>query len=237
MRERSLVAIPKSIMLLIFISLSAQLYWHHSQQDNPARAEDLTSPPSSSSLQLLSFGDPITLAKVMMLWLQAFDNQPGISIPFKDLDYDQVQSWLASILVLDPRGQYPLKAAAQLYARVPDEAKQQKMLDFIYHQYLDDPKTRWPWLAHAAIVAKHRTKDLALALKFSQALADKSDSNAIPHWASQMNLVILEDLGEFETLQYLIGGLLQSGKINDSNEINFLNRRLAEVQSANSLIN
>jgi len=230
MRERPVTVIPKSIIFLILISVSAQILWHHAQQNNQAVAKNLMNPPSASSLQLLSFGDPITLAKVLMLWLQAFDNQPGISIPFNDLDYNKVQRWLTSILLLDPRGQYPLKAAAHLYANVPNEAKQRQILDFIYQQYLLDPKNRWPWLAHAAIVAKHRTKDLSLALKFSQAIADETDSNAIPHWASQMNLVILEDMGEFETVQYLIGGLLKSGKINDPNEINFLNRRLTGLQ-------
>jgi len=235
MRERPVTVIPKSIIFLIVISVSAQLFWHHAQQNNQAIAKNLINPPSVSSLQLLSFGDPITLAKVLMLWLQAFDNQPGISIPFNDLDYNKVRRWLTSILLLDPRGQYPLKAAAQLYARVPNEAKQRQILDFIYQQYLLDPENRWPWLAHAAIVAKHRTKDLALALKYSQAIAAKTDSSKIPHWASQMNLVILEDMGEFETVQYLIGGLLKSGKINDPNEINFLNRRLTDLQAKNQL--
>lgn len=231
MCERPVASIPKSIFLLILVSLSAQLLWHNSQRDNQARAENLTYSPSSSSLQVLGFGDPITLAKVLMLRLQAFDNQPGISIPFKDLNYDKVQSWLTSILLLDPRGQYPLKAAAHLYARVPSEAKQRQILEFIYQQFLLDPENRWPWLAHAAVVAKHRIKDLGLALKFSQAIADKSDGSATPHWASQMNLVILEDMGEFETAQFLVGGLLKSGKIIDPNEINFLNRRLADLQA------
>ncbi len=231
MRERPVARIPKSILFLIFVSLTAQLFWHNSQQPNQARAESLTYSPSSSSLQVLSAGDPITLAKVLMLRLQAFDNQPGISIPFKDLNYDKVQSWLTSILLLDPRGQYPLKAAAHLYARVPNEAKQRQILQFIYQQFLLDPENRWPWLAHAAVVAKHRIKDLDLALKFSQAIADKSDGSVTPHWASQMNLVILEDMGEFETVQFLIGGLLKSGKIIDPNERNFLNRRLADLQA------
>jgi len=230
MRERSITAIPKSVLFLILISLSVQILWRNAHQDNYASVEDLFNSPSASSLQVLSFGDPIALAKVLMLWLQAFDNQPGISVPFNDLDYDKVQAWLTSILSLDPRGQYPLQAASHLYARVPDEAKQRQILEFVYEQFLLDPENRWPWLAHAAIVAKHRTKDLALALKFSQAIAAESDTDAIPRWASQMNLVILEEMGEFETVQYLIGGLLKSGKILDQQEIHYLNERLAELQ-------
>ena len=44
----------------------------------------------------------------MTLYLQAFDNQPGVSIPFRDLDYRRVTQWLETILALDAAGQYPL---------------------------------------------------------------------------------------------------------------------------------
>ena len=234
MRERSFTTIPKPVVLLVVISLSVQIFWHSVQPDNRAQAQDLVASPSASSLQALSFGDPVFLAKILMLWLQAFDNQPGVSVPYKDLDYDKVESWLGAILQLDPGGQYPLLAASRLYAQVPDEAKQRQMLEFVYQQFLIDPANRWPWLAHAAIVAKHHLKDLPLALKFSRAIADKSDSNEIPAWARQMQLVVLEDMGELESAQFLIGGLLESGKITDPKEISFLNQRL---QALNNKLN
>jgi len=232
MRERSFTTIPKPVVLLVVISLCVQVFWHSVQPDNRAQAEDLIASPSASSLQALSFGDPVFLAKILMLWLQAFDNQPGVSIPYKDLDYDKVESWLGSILQLDPGGQYPLLAASRLYAYVPDEARQRQMLDFIYQQYQVDPANRWPWLAHGAIVAKHKLKDLPLALKFSQAIADKSDIKDIPLWAKQMQVFILEDMGEFEAARFLIGGLLDSGSITDPKEINFLNQRLLELKNS-----
>jgi len=231
MRERSITAIPKPVVLLVVVSLLIQILWHSAQPAYRAEAEDLTASPSESSLQLLSLGDPVFLAKMLMLWLQAFDNQPGVSIPFKDLDYDKLETWLSSILQLDPGGQYPLLAASRLYAMVPDEEKQRQMLEFVYQQFLIDPANRWPWLAHAVIVAKYRLKDLPLALKFSRVIADKSYSNEIPSWASQMQLTVLEDMGELESAQFLIGGLLKSGKITDPKEIEFLNLRLRELSN------
>ena len=234
MRVRSIATIPKPVVLLIFLGMSAQIFWHSVQPDNRAQAQDLVSSPSVSSWQLLSLGDPVFLAKILMLWLQAFDNQPGVSVPYNDLDYDKVEGWLGAILQLDPGGQYPLLAASRLYAQVPDEAKQRQMLEFVYQQFLIDPQNRWPWLAHASIVAKHRLKDLPLALKFSRAIVDKSTSNGIPAWASQLQLLVLEDMGELETMQFLIGGLLTSGKITDPKEISFLNQRL---QALNKKIN
>ena len=133
----------------------------------------------------------------MTLYLQAFDNQPGISIPFAQLDYGTVQAWLKRILELDPRTQYPLLMAAQLYAQVPDEVKQRQMLEFVYQEFLVDPERRWPWLAHAAIMAKHRLHDLPLALKYANALAQHATAPSVPHWVAQMHIFLHEDMGEY----------------------------------------
>src|SRR4030067_2185329 len=109
---------------------------------------------------------------------------------------------------LDPQGQYPLLAASRLYGEVPDPARQREMLEFVYHKFQEDPARRWPWLAHAAVIARHRLKELPLALKYAHALADKSAGHDIPNWAQQMEIMLLEDMGEVETAQVLLGGLL-----------------------------
>ena len=231
MRARSIQSLPVSVLLFVLIALIVQVYWHGIQNETRASAEDLVAAPEISSLRLLGFGDPISLAKMLMLWLQAFDNQPGISVPFERLDYGKVREWLHAIEQLDPSGQYPLLAASRLYTRVPDKEKQRQMLEFVYEKFFDDPDRRWPWLAHAAIVAKHRLKDMQLALKYSRAITDKSSSNDIPPWASQMQVVILEDMGELRAAQILIGGLIQNGTIKDPNEVRFLNERLQKMET------
>lgn len=230
MRERAILSIPKPVVIFLVLGLTAQLYWHGIQPKPQAMAQDLVVAPDVSSLRILGFGDSVSLAKLLMLWLQSFDNQPGISVPFKNLDYDKVHGWLHVIEQLDPKAQYPLLAASRLYTRVPDEAKQRQMLGFVYEKFFDDPGRRWPWLAHAAIVAKHRLKDMQLALKFSRAITDKSGSNDIPSWASQMQVVILEDMGEARAAQILIGGLVKNGTIKDPNEVRFLNERLQQME-------
>ena len=166
-----------------------------------------------------------------MLWLQAFDNQPGISIPFRDLDYPKVIGWLERILALDPKGQYPLLAASRLYSEVPDEVKQRQMLEFVYEQFFQDPNHRWPWLAHAVYIAKHRLHDLPLALRYAQAIAAYATGEQVPHWAQQMQIFVLEDIGEIESAKVLIGGLLESGTITDPQELQFLMNRLKEIEA------
>ena len=180
----------------------------------------------------MSLGDPIPFAQLSTLWLQAFDNQPGVSIPFLDLDYGKVEAWLQRILELDPRGQYPLMMASQLYAQVPDARKQRQMLELVHHEFLVDPNRRWPWMAHAAIMAKHRLNDLPLALTYAQALTAYATGPEVPHWARQMEIFLYEDMGEYETARILLGGLLSSGAVQDPHETHFLIERLKALSGA-----
>src|SRR6185295_7913835 len=129
-----------------------------------ARAEALGEPAPVPVLRVLALGEPIPFAQLLTLYLQAFDNQPGISIPFQQLDYARVKQWLATILDLDPRGQYPLLLASQLYGQVLDPGRQREMCDFVFAEFHRDPDRRWRWLAHCAIMAKHRLGDTRLAL-------------------------------------------------------------------------
>lgn len=167
-----------------------------------------------------------------MLWLQAFDNQPGISIPFRELDYGRVIDWLERILRLDERTQYPLLAASRLYAEVPVPNKQRQMLEFVYQQFLLDPNRRWPWMAHAVFIAKHRLKDPRLALKYAKALTNYATGGRVPHWAQQMQIFVLEGMGEVESAKVLLGALIESGTITDPHELRFLKGRLQGLESA-----
>ncbi|MGZ3239537.1 MAG: hypothetical protein ACXWIN_05590 [Burkholderiaceae bacterium] len=194
------------------------------------KAEDLTAPPSLLALNIASFGEQIALSKILMLYVQSFDSQSGVDIPYRKLDYAYLQGWLTRVLELDPPAQYPLFAASRIYAEVGDEAKQRLMLNFIYQQFLIDPNRRWPWLAHAAVIAKHRLKDLPLARSYAQAIRLNATGKDVPNWAKQMEIFILQDMNELESAKILIGGLLNSGQISDPNEIRFLKEKLDALE-------
>jgi hypothetical protein len=176
-------------------------------------------------------GEQIGLAVALALRLQAFDIQPGISIPFRDLDYRNVVRWLDRIVMLDPISAYPLLLASQVYSQVPDKERQRIILDFVYQKFLEDPVRRWRWLAHASIIAKHRLDDPRLALTYARAIATEANAPSVPSWARQMHIFLLEDLGERETAKILLGGLLASGSVTDPNEARFLMERLKALES------
>lgn len=195
-----------------------------------ALARALPAPPSVPILRLASFGEPLALGQLITLWLQAFDNQPGISIPYLALDYARVEQWLDSLSDLDRETIYPLMMATQLYGQIPDLEKDRKMLEFVHRRFLQEPDLRWRWMAHAAIMAKHRLKDLPLAHRYAEDLASHVTSPAVPGWARQMRIFLLEDMGEGEAAKILLGGLLASGEIKDEHERHFLLERFNALQ-------
>ena len=222
--ERPLRDVPAVVWLFLSIFLALQIAWRASQAPGAPAAADLPPAPTAGGLRLASFAEPETTARLAMLYLQAFLH--------RDLDYRRLVTWLEAVLALDPRSDYPLFAAARIYAENPDPARSRLALDFVYRQFLADPERRWPWLAHAALLAKHRLKDLPLARQYAAAVARHARSANVPLWARQMEIFILEDMGELEAARIMLGGLLESGQVTDPAEARFLRHRLEEMGRA-----
>ena len=232
MNERAISHVPAPARALLALALALQLGWQALVQPTaPARPEDLPLPPATSSLRLASFGDPVALARLLTLYLQSFDAQGDRSIAWRQLDYPRVQAWLAASLALDPRGQTPMLLASRVYGEVTgDEARQRQMLAFVRQQFEADPNRRYPWLAHASVLARHRLKDLPLAREYAQAMRLQATGPEVPHWARQMEILLLEDMNELDMARVLLGALISSGQVKEENELRFLRERLVEVE-------
>ncbi len=228
--ERSLAAVPGWIFWLLAGALLVQISWQMARHGDAPAAEDLPPAPSARALQLASLGEPAALSRLAMVWLLAFDARGDNALPYRKLDYARLIGWLDSILRLDPRSELPLFAAARIYAENPDPAKMRAMLDFIFRAFAGDPNRRWPALAHAALLAKHRLHDLPLARRYAATLQRLVTDDAIPLWAKQMEIFILEDMNELEAARIMLGGLLATGRIDDPEERRFLEARLKELE-------
>jgi len=226
MARAALPAVPPALRWLLLAALLLQLGWQAAHKPPPPQAQDLPPPPSLATLQLASLGEPQALSKLTMLYVQGFDEQAGLSIAWRKMDYGRIRQWLERALELDPRSQYPLLAASEVYGAVNDPPRVRLMLDFVYARFAEDPNRRWPWLAHAALVAKHRLHDLPLARQYARALRLQATAPEVPPWARELEAFILEDMNETEAARVLIGGLLHSGQITDPHELAFLARRL-----------
>lgn len=231
--ERAIAAVPRWIMIVFVVALAAYAALRAVEPNPTATASALEAPLPAPALRALSLGEPQAMSQLLTLYLQAFDNQPGVSIPFRALDYHRVIDWLGTALTLDPAAQYPLMMASQLYGQVSDAPdKQRLMCDFVHREFLARPSVRWRWLAHCAIMAKHRLKDASLALRYAEDIASYAGNAS--NWARQMRIFILEDMGddERERAKILLGGLLAGKEITDPKEIQFLMRRLDQLSSA-----
>lgn len=228
-KDRPVRDVPRSVKILLLLSLGLQLLWHSFQEPVVAKAEDLPTPLSPRTYVMSSFGEPIAAAKFLNLWLQAFDNQPGVSISFHQLDYTRLTKWLDTILALDPRGHYPMLVAARVYGSVKDPAKQRIMMEYIFYKFNENPDKYWRWLAHAVITAKHEIKDFDLALKYANALAEKTGPG-VPYWAKDMKIIVLEDMGEVEAAQGLVKALIDSNEITDPYELKFLVEKISVLE-------
>jgi len=228
-KDRPLQDVPASVILCLVMALALQLFWHSQQEVVEAQAEDLPAPMSVNAYKMVSLNEPVAMSKLLNLWLQAFDNQPGLSLSFHQLDYVRITMWLDAIMALDPRGSYPMLVAASVYGRVTDKQRQRIMMDYIYKKFNEDPNRHWRWLAHAATVAKHSLNDMDLALEYARALAEKATAKHVPYWARDMHFILLEEMGEVETARVLVGALIESGEITDLYELNFLSEKIREL--------
>ena len=218
---RPVRAVPRWVLGLLAAVLAVHIAWQAERGGGAGAADELAPAPGEHGLRLASFGEAEAAARLAMVFVQSH----------QAADYGRLLGWLRSALELDPRGQYPLFLAARVYAETGDAARNRIALEFVYREFFRDPDRRWPWLAHAALLAKHRLKDLPLARRYAQALERHVKSPDMPLWARQMEIFILEDMNELEAARVMIAGLLRSGAVQDPAELRFHTQRLEELEA------
>jgi hypothetical protein len=231
-KQRSLKKIPLLISMLLLCSLILQITWQLNNLKRDFRPQPLPEVASQNVLNLYNFGDNVVAARLWILWLQSYSSQSGEYISNNNINYKYLIDWLDAILAQDSNTQYPLFLASYQYILVKHPQKQRQVLEFIQQQFFIDPQRRWRWLAQAVVTAKYRLQDLALALKYADILNTYAPIIPnMPDWAKEMQVFILEDMGELAQARLLIGGLLTNGLITDPDEIIFLNEKLQALEN------
>jgi hypothetical protein len=217
------------VLLLGLMTTMGLSMWRGAPQSS---AQDLGLPPSVVQARLYALDEPVALAKWLNLLVQAHDVQPGHSLGYGALNYDQLVAWMDLSLQLDPAGQYPLMAGARLYTQgSADKARQRKMTDWVAAQFEQDPARRWPWMAHVAYVAKTQLTDNDLALRYAERLRLRTEQlPSVPAWARQLDIFFKIEMKDSDRAKLLIGALLKSGQIKDDNELRFLAHTLQELE-------
>jgi len=212
--------VPRWVLGLLALSLGAQLSWQATSSSRATDAADVPHPPPPQALRLASFGEHEAAARLAMVYIQSF----------RSPELPPLLGWLRAALETDPRSHYPLFLAARVYAENTDAERTRGVLEFVHQEFRRDPDRRWPWLAHAALLAKHRLKDLPLARRYAQAIERSATGPGVPLWAGQMEIFILEDMNELEAARIMIASLLESGVVHDPAELRFLKERLETLE-------
>ncbi|MEM7292228.1 MAG: hypothetical protein AAF420_02375 [Pseudomonadota bacterium] len=229
-RERAYSDVPGVLRALVLLALALQVGFANESQLNPeTRRAYLPSAPPQDLARVVALGEPVFSSRLMSAWLQTFDFQSGLSIPWRELDYPTLVDWLQLQLDLDPQNPFPMLAAAHLYGGITDRDRVRLMVDFIVETFRDDPAHHWRWMAAAVMISQHRLDDIALAENLATELDLSTRGVPIPGWARQMILFIRMQMGEVESAHALLFALIEGGEINDPEEIAFLLRRLENM--------
>lgn len=229
--ERPLGAVPSAVWAAFAALLAAQVIARAASAPSAPSAEDLPPAPRPAVLRAVALGETAAVARVGMVYLLAFDQSGANTTPYRNLDYARLVGWLRAIRDADPRSDAALFAAARVYAENPDGGRSRMALAFVHESFLLDPGRRWPWLAHAALLAKHRLRDLPLARRYAADVARLASGPDVPDWARQLEIFVLEDMNELEAARVLLGAMLEGGRIRDPAERRFLEVRLRELES------
>ena len=167
---------------------------------------------------------------LLAIRLQLHDNQAGKHIRYSQLDYKRLVNWLDQIYLLNKRSEYPMILASRVYSQTRDKARLRIILEFINRTFMLNPQLHWRRLAEASVIAKHQLGDIPLALQMAEKLTSQPPSVKMPHWARDIQFILLGDMNEFEAAIAIIVALLQSEAVNDPDEARYLQEKLLDFQ-------
>jgi len=229
--ERPFKQLPRLLLIGFLILLGTQILFHQSANKlRQVNYKPLASPLSAPVYSGFSMGSRQLLSYLLAIRLQLHDNQAGKHVRYSRLDYEKLVNWLDRIYQLNTQSEYPMMLASRVYSQTRDKTRLRAILEFIDNTYLQNPQLHWRRLAEASVIAKHQLGDLELALQMAEKLSNQPASVDMPRWARDMHFILLGDLNEFETAIAIIVALIQSGSVNDPDELRFLKEKLLYFQ-------
>lgn len=229
--ERPFTSLPRSLLIgfLAILALQVSIVQLSLLQDD-LTYKPLEEPWASSTYRIASIGSERLMSYLLAIRLQLHDNQLGKHIRYEQLDYQKLIRWLEQINRLNIESEYPSLLASRVYSQITDKKKQRLMIDFIQRSFTQNPRLNWRRMTEATILAKHKLGDLELALSLSEQLTNQPADVVMPHWARDMQFILLGEMNEFEAGIAIIVALLESGSIKDPDEERFLKGKLLDFQ-------
>ena len=231
-RERQIKHVPSFIKFGLLVFLVLQMIWHNHQQEvRPAYYyQELDTPLGAKWYKALFKGAEKIWSNLLLLDIQLHDNQAGRHLSYQRLDYQKLGAWLLTMNEVNPSSDYPGFLASRIYAQVASQDKVRRMIGIIEELFERDPVRHWRRMTEATLLAKHKLKDLPLALELAEKVAALPPSMDLPQWARDMRVILLDELDQNESALVLISSMIESGTITSPDELRFLKARLLKIQ-------
>jgi hypothetical protein len=202
--------IEMATLALIGVVLAQVAFWSLTRTLRVV-PELVPAPPTSEALDIMALGDRQFLYRALGLEVQNFGDTAGRFTPLLEYDYARLGEWFERLDRLDPVADYAPAIAANYYGLTPTRADTRHIVTYLAAHARRDIARKWRWLAQAAYMARHKLKDLPLALDLARELAQLSNRHpGLPVWTRSMPAFILAEMGETEAARTLLGAILES---------------------------
>ena len=229
--ERPLSQIPLSVLLGFVGVLLVQIVVHQNLQNRTSvYYQPLTKPYSAKIYQGIAMGSNQLASYLLTMRLQLHDNQAGRHVSYRLLNYTVLVEWLYLLNELNLESEYPMMLASRVYSQTRDKEQLRLLLSYIDETFKQHPQKHWRRQAESTVTAKHQLGDKELALAMAASLAEQPDDIKMPHWARDIQFLLLADLNQFESATAIIQALLHGESIVDPDELRFLREKLLMFQ-------
>lgn len=224
---RGAVAARCSFFLVLALGLNVALWTASS--DMQARWGGVPPVPSERGAQMMGLGDSQFAYRLGAILLQNIGNTAGQEVSLRDYDYKKVSNWLWLLNGLDPASNDVPMVAAYYFGgtRVPEDVA--VIVEYLATIGQNPVGNKWRWLAHSVFLARHRMKDLELALDLAYRLSRMQPiGDNLPIWARQMPAFVLTEKGDKQAARKLVENMLKSQDRWHANEISFMKGYLVD---------
>lgn len=212
---------PFKALAAVVAALCLQALFWSQTRDLRAGLEEVPPAPSPAVANALALGDHQFLYRTTTFALQNLGDEGGRVTPLKDYDYQRLGRWFSLLDQFDPRSNYLPVLVGHYFSQSPEPDHVRVVIAYLSRIALREPAQNWRWLAHAVYLARHKVKDLGLALNLAYRLA-ALEAPGMPIWTRQMPAFVLAEVGDKEAARDLMEAILESDPNLAAGEIDFM---------------
>ena len=216
-----MATIPRGALAAVLITLGLQGVFWWQTRDLRAGWEGVPPAPSNQVAKALALGDGQFLYRAATFVLQNMGDEGGRVTPLKDYDYRRLGQWFSLLDRFDPESGFLPVLVGYYFSQSQNPEDVRVVISFLAHIAIRDPERNWRWMAHAIYLARHRVKDMNVALSLAYRMA-AIKSPGIPVWARQMPAFVLAEVGDKEAARDLMEAIMDSQEDLDPSEIDFM---------------